>query len=86
MKVENLQPVIDYFHAGGGVEVSDMMSSQEYLKGMQNVEGIPESIAMLGVEGEPNLVSTATEFILEGLHLHQKLNNERLGGRQTFRA
>ena len=86
MKIENLQPVIDYFHAGGGAEVSDMMSSQEYLKGMQNVEGIPESLAMLGIEDEPSFVSTATEFILEGLHLHQKLNKERDGGRQTYRA
>lgn len=86
IKVENLQPVIDYFANGGGVEVSDMMPSQEYLEGVQNIQGLQDSLAVLGVDGQPSFISTATEFILEGLHLHQKLNKERQGGRQTYRA
>ena len=45
-----------------------------------------ESLAALGVAGQPSFIYTATEFILEGLHLHQKLNKERQGGRHTYRA
>jgi len=29
-------------------------------------------------------MASATEFLLEGLHLHQKLNREREGGRFTY--
>ena len=86
LKVENLQPIIDYFANGGGVEVSDMMPSQEYLEGMRHIEGLRESLTKLGVDDHPSFLSSATEFILEGLHLHQKLNKERAGGGQTYRA
>ena len=86
IKIENLKPVIDYFVNGGGVEISDMMPSQEYLEGVQHIQGMQESLAVLGVAGQPSFISTATEFILEGLHLHQKLNKERQGGRHTYRA
>ena len=86
MRIESLQPVIDHFANGGGVEISDMMPSQHYVEGIQNIQGLQESLAALGVDGQPSFISTATEFILEGLHLHQKLNKERQGGRQTYRA
>ncbi len=86
LKVENLQPIIEYFSNGGGVEVSDMMPSQEYLEGVQNIEGLRESLTTLGVDDHPSSLSSATEFILEGLHLHKKLNKESTGGRQTYRA
>jgi hypothetical protein len=32
----------------------------------------------------PIFMASATEFILEGLHLHQKLNKEVEGGRITY--
>ncbi len=86
LKVENLQPVIEYFSNGGGVEVSDMMPAQEYLEGVQNIEGLRDSLTTLGVDEHPSSLSSATEFILEGLHLHKKLNKESTGGRQTYRA
>jgi hypothetical protein len=31
-------------------------------------------------------MAAATEFLLEGLHLHQKLNKEQEGGRYVYRA
>ena len=31
-------------------------------------------------------MAAAIEFVLEGLHLHQKLNKDRDGGRWTYRA
>ena len=41
----------------------------------------------LGVEEEsPGVAASALEFALEGLHLHQKLNKDREGGRYTYRA
>ena len=34
----------------------------------------------------PGLMATASEFIFEGLHLHQKLNKDRQGGRFAYHA
>ena len=84
--LDTLQPVLAYFADGGGVEVSDMMPTRQYAEGMQKINGLQDSVAALGVDGRADLVSTATEFILEGLHLHQKLNKERDGGRRVYRG
>ncbi len=78
--------MIEHFEAGWGVEVSDQMPSEEYLEGMQAIPGLREAIAPLGPFESPGLMAAATEFILEGLHLHQKLNKDREGGRYTYRA
>ena len=43
-----------------------------------------EAIKSLGVSEAPTMMASATEFVLEGLHLHQKLNKEIEGGRATY--
>jgi magnesium chelatase subunit I len=86
IKVEELKEVIQYFEQGWGVEVSDMMRAEEYLDGIRAIPGLGEGIrAFVGVES-PGFIAAAIEFVLEGLHLHQKLNKEREGGRFTYRA
>jgi magnesium chelatase subunit I len=86
IKVEDLNEVIQYFEQGWGVEVSDMMPAEEYLDGIRAIPGLGDGIrAFAGVES-PGFLAAAIEFVLEGLHLHQKLNKEREGGRFTYRA
>ena len=82
--VSSLQKVIDYFNSGWGVEVSDVMPSQDYLEGIKEIPGLKEALRTLGPMESPALMASATEFILEGLHLHQKLNKEIEGGRITY--
>jgi magnesium chelatase subunit I len=82
--VSSLQKVIDYFNSGWGVEVSDVMASQDYLEGIKEIPGLKEALRTLGPVESPALMASATEFILEGLHLHQKLNKEVEGGRVTY--
>ena len=82
--VNALQKVVDYFNTGWGVEVSDAMPSQDYLEGIKEIPGLKEAIGTLGPMESPALMASATEFILEGLHLHQKLNKEMEGGRITY--
>jgi hypothetical protein len=41
---------------------------------------------LVGPVESPGLLAAATELVLEGLHLHQKLNREREGGRTSYRA
>jgi len=82
--VTALQKVVDYFNSGWGVEVSDVMASQDYLEGIKEIPGLKEAIGTLGPMESPALMASATEFVLEGLHLHQKLNKEVEGGRITY--
>jgi magnesium chelatase subunit I len=84
--VESLKKVIEYFEGGGGVEVSDSMPAAEYLEGIRGIPGLREAIVALGPFESPALMAAASEFILEGLHVHQKLNKDRDGGRYTYRA
>ena len=86
LKLDTLKPVIAYFANGWGMKVSDSMPSGEYLEDVRNIVGLSEGISALGVGDRPALIASAAEFILEGLHLHQKLNKEREGGRYTYRA
>ena len=85
-KTEDLKKVIEYFEQGWGVEISDSMPSEEYLEGIRGIPGLREGILALGPFESPGLMAAAAEFILEGLHLHQKLNKEREGGRYVYRA
>jgi len=86
LKVDDLKGVTDYFDGGGGVEVSDMTPANEYLDGLPAIPGLREGIRRLGGVESPGFIAAATELILEGLHLHQKLNKDRQGGRYTYRA
>ena len=82
--LNSLQKVIEYFNSGWGVEVSDQMASQDYLEGIKEIPGLKEAIKSLGVSEAPSVMASATEFVLEGLHLHQKLNKDVEGGRATY--
>ena len=84
--VDRLRRVAEYFEGGGGVEVSDGMRADEYMEGVREIPGLREAIAEMGPFESPALVASATEFLLEGLHLHQKLNKDTEGGRATYRA
>jgi magnesium chelatase subunit I len=82
--LNSLQKVVEYFNSGWGVEVSDQMASQDYLQDIKEIPGLKEAIRTLGIQESPSLMASATEFVLEGLHLHQKLNKEIEGGRVTY--
>jgi magnesium chelatase subunit I len=84
-KVGALQKIIDYFASGGGVEVSDEMASEDYMEGIHGIPGLKEAIHSKWDHEEPPMLASEIEFILEGLHLHQKLNKEVAGGRWTFK-
>jgi magnesium chelatase subunit I len=86
MKLDDLKRVITYFEEGWGVEVSDSSPASDYLDALREVPGLREAVNQLGVFETPGLMATASEFIFEGLHLHQKLNKDRQGGRFAYHA
>ncbi len=83
--LEELSGVVAAFHEGWGVEVSDEMPSAGYLQGMDDIKGLRPAVAKLVPEGTPGLIASAIEFILEGLHLNNKLNKEVKDGSVVYR-
>src|SRR5713226_5362953 len=86
VKLDDLRKVTAYFEQGWGVEVSDTAPAEEYMEPLRAIPGLREAINALGPFESPALMAAETEFILEGLHLHQKLNKDRHGGRFAYHA
>ena len=61
------------------------MPLSEYSEGMDNIEGLRAAIEKLGEHSTPARVASAVEFILEGLHLSNRLNREAQGKRLLYR-
>jgi magnesium chelatase subunit I len=86
LKVEALKPVLSYFQPGCAVEVSDETPAVDYLEPLREIKGLREAVSTLKPGESPGLIAAAVELVLEGLHLHKKLNKERRNGRFTYRA
>lgn len=83
---EDLKSIVQHFESGWGAEVGDGLRSEDYLEGVRVIPGLRDAIAVLGRVESPGFIAAASEFVFEGLHLHQKLNRDRDGGRLSYRA
>ena len=83
--VEDLSPLVDSFNNGIGAEVSQLIPSKEYMDGLKNVPGLKEAVKSLVDPEDPSEASSAIEFILEGLHLSNKLNREVVAGTRIYK-
>jgi magnesium chelatase subunit I len=84
-KMDSLSSVINAFHNGMGAEVSQSIPSDEYMDGVRSIPGLKEAVKSLVNPESPAEVSSAIEFILEGLHLSNKLNKEIINGRIVYK-
>jgi len=84
--VVDLEDVVTRFKAGLSAEVSDNMSSPQYVELMRSIDGLNRAVAKLDTGENPALVASAIEFVLEGLHLNKRLNKDRIGGRAQYRG
>ncbi len=67
-------PIVDAFNQGWMVEITDMSSPREFVEGMDKIEGLSDAAGKLAGGDSPPKMASAIEFILEGLHLSNKLN------------
>ncbi|MBW1839708.1 MAG: magnesium chelatase, partial [Deltaproteobacteria bacterium] len=84
-KVDRLSSIVDSFNNGIGAEISQSIPSKEYMDGMKNVPGLHDAVKSLVNPKEPAEASSAIEFILEGLHLSNKLNREVVKGVKVYK-
>ena len=72
--LEGTASVLESFDQGWKVEVSQAMQSREYLAGLDEIAGLREAATRLAGGDSPACIASAVEFILEGLHLSNRLN------------
>ena len=72
--LEGVASVVDSFNQGWKVEIASDMPAGDYLDGLQEIRGLREAAAQLAGGETPEHLAAAIEFILEGLHLANRLN------------
>lgn len=65
------------FDNGLVVDASEMLPSMDYVHQVSHIDDMREAIDKLDVEGNPAMVASAVEFVLEGLHLNRRLNKDQ---------
>ena len=88
----DLKQVVQWFDMGGQVTLTDSTRTHDGLKALEKIQGLLEKTSKVGVgEGEaPEMIISAAEFILEGLHAHKRIGRteERVftGGERPRRS
>jgi magnesium chelatase subunit I len=76
--VRQLDTLVQSFEEGLTVETGSEMPSKDYVTLLSEIDGLSGAIARLGVDQRPELIASATEFVLEGLHLSKRLNRSQV--------
>jgi magnesium chelatase subunit I len=82
--LEGIASVVEAFEQGWKVEVSAAMPSEEYLEGLDAIPGLRQAAAGLAGGDTPPRLASAIEFVLEGLHLSNRLNKSEEDGRVAY--
>ncbi len=75
--IDALDEVVLAFESGLVIETGLDMHSREYVRWVRETPGLGEAVMGLGVGESPASIASAVEFLLEGLHLHRRLNKDR---------
>ena len=84
--LEGVASVVESFNQGWNVEASAAMPAADYLEGLDEIQGLREAAAALAGGDTPELLASAIEFILEGLHLSNRLNKAASEGGARYGA
>jgi magnesium chelatase subunit I len=92
--VRELRPIVEHFESGQSVEVGDSLPTRVVLERIGKVPGLKKRAdelaaqavaALTDREGREAAAASAAEFILEGLHVHNKLNKSAKAGGTSYR-
>ncbi|MEK9821536.1 MAG: magnesium chelatase, partial [Gammaproteobacteria bacterium] len=74
------------FSEGIHVTTGESLPSSDYEPIIKKIDGLETAVEKLVPDGSAASRASAIEFILEGLHLGELLNKDRMGGRATYRG
>ncbi len=85
--IDDLDQVVSAFENGLVLETGERIRSREYVRWAHETPGLAGAVARLGGGDSPAAVASGVEFLLEGLHLHRRLNKDRAsdGGGGRYR-
>ena len=72
------------FSDGIHVTTGESLPSPEYADIIKRIDGLGDAVEALVPNSNEANRAAAVEFILEGLHINQLLNKDRVGGRTTY--
>ena len=81
-KEVNTQQITQWFDLGGEIKIGETAASEEVLGGLKNIQGLIEKLSGAGVKPKdrPEVVVSAAEFLLEGLHAHKHIGRSEERG------
>jgi magnesium chelatase subunit I len=94
MDLRELRPIVDYFESGHSIEIGDTLSTRAVLDRIAKVPGLRKKAEEFANTAIPDpsdrdareaATASAVEFILEGLHVHNKLNKSAKDGGISYR-
>jgi len=84
--IETLRPAIDAFDGGTVVHTGDDVPSAAYVSALAGLPALRRAVLPLAGSENPAALASATELVLEGLHLSRRLNKDASGGRSAYRG
>lgn len=75
--VNDLEDIVMSFDLGNAAETGCEKQAAEYPEMMKRLDGLSAAVHKLTDDQSPEVVASAVEFVLEGLHLNRKLNCQR---------
>ena len=85
-RVHDLETLVAQFSEGFSVEVFDMMPAKAYVRNTKEVIGLLEAVKKVCDSERPEMIASATEFVLEGLHVNRRLNKSTQEGKTIYRS
>ena len=79
LDAEEMGDVVSAFDEGWKVEVGSRLPASEYVEGLDRIPGLKPAVEALGAAGSAGQTAAAIEFVLEGLHLSNRLNKDVQG-------
>ena len=83
--VEEFEDLVYRFEGDLVVEVGSEVPSAAYVEQLGSVDGLSELVRRLGPTEDPASFASATELVLEGLHLNRRLNRDSVDGKLVYR-
>src|SRR5579872_5840190 len=83
---EQLAAVVGAFDEARVVHAGDDLPAAAYGDVLADVPALEKPVLAVAGSETPGAVASATEFVLEGLHLTKRLNKEAAGGKATYRG
>ena len=83
--VDDLDPIVTAFDLGNSAETGSDMPAAGYPDLVKKIDGLAAAVKKLTNDKRPEVIASAVEFILEGLHLSRKLNCDRSGGAAIYK-